>query len=257
MKRIIFSLLSAALITGCDNANPPASDAVIHSSKLPITAYGSQPTLNAWPKTNSQSSTALADNLLAANYLILLDGSGSMMDNTCAAGSTKMNAAKTAVNAFASQIPQDANIGLYAFDSSGTHLRVPLATKNRSNFEVELQKITAAGSTPLLSAITDAYQELSNKAAQQLGYGEFHLVIVTDGEASEGENPQPIVASILQDSPVVIHTIGFCISGGHSLNQPGLISYKQANNPDSLRVGLSDILAEAPDFSTQTFDNLQ
>jgi hypothetical protein len=78
-------------------------------------------------------------------------------------------------------------------------------------------------------------------------------VIVTDGEASGGEDPTKVVNKILKRSPVIIHTIGFCIGEDHSLNQHGRILYKAANNPGDLRKGLQNVLAESPTFDIAVF----
>jgi len=51
----------------------------------------------------------------------------------------------------------------------------------------------------------------------------------------------------------VLHTIGFCIDSKHTLNQAGRTIYTAANNPEALRQGLSNVLAEAPQFSVTKF----
>jgi hypothetical protein len=79
------------------------------------------------------------------------------------------------------------------------------------------------------------------------------LVVVTDGHASKGEDPTPAVNRILGESPVVVHTIGFCIGERHPLNQPGRTYYRSANNPRALQQGLETVLAESPDFSVTQF----
>ncbi len=77
--------------------------------------------------------------------------------------------------------------------------------------------------------------------------------MVTDGEASEGQDPTGAVKLILDRSPVVLHTIGFCIGERHSLNQPGRTIYRAADNPNQLRQSLSGVLAEAPKFDASGF----
>ena len=53
----------------------------------------------------------------------------------------------------------------------------------------------------------------------QLGYGEYHLVVVTDGEAT-GEDPtRRRRTDPDRESPVVLHTIGFCI-GDEAFAEP-------------------------------------
>ena len=90
-----------------------------------------------------------------------------------------------------------------------------------------------------------------------MGYGEYHLVIVTDGEANDGEDPREAVDALLAKSPVVLHTIGFCIGETHSLNQKGRVFYQSADNPEELRKGLTDVLAEATSFNLDGFVKTQ
>ncbi len=218
------------------------------------TAYGLRSTENSWPSSSSENSDAIANDLLAANYYIVMDGSGSMADKQCSGNVTKLEAAKSALQAFAERIPNDANIGLYVFDSSGRSERVALGPNNKAQFNAAVNAAVANRGTPLKSAITAGYQALKKQASYQLGYGEYHLVVVTDGQPSgEGEDPSLAVRNVLVDSPVIIHTIGFCINDNHSLNQPGYTYYKAANNPEALRQGLDQVLAEAPNFDTDSF----
>ena len=94
---------------------------------------------------------------------------------------------------------------------------------------------------------------LIRQGRRQLGYGEYHLIVVTDGQASSGQDPTGVVDEILASSPVVIHTIGFCIGEDHSLNQKGRVLYRTAQNAAELREGLEQVLAEAPDFTVTQF----
>lgn len=233
------------------NSTPATPSAQAKSTKL---NYALRPTANDWPSSQTeQSGVSLAENLTASNYYLVLDGSGSMADAKCSGDMTKMQAAKQAVSAFITQIPETALMGLVVFDTRGTSERVMLGSNNRQRMLNEISAVSADGGTPLRSSIKHAYQSLEQQAKKQLGYGDYHLVVITDGEASSKQEPDQVVDEILSSSPVVVHTIGFCISGGHSLNQPGRIDYKQANDPDSLRQGLEAVLAESPDFQQDSF----
>jgi Mg-chelatase subunit ChlD len=114
-------------------------------------------------------------------------------------------------------------------------------------------EVQAASGTPLAHAIELAYGKLLEQAQRQLGYGEYNLVVVTDGHASEGQDPTGVVNRILDESPVALHTIGFCISAEHALNQPGRAVYRAADNPRALGEGLGAVLAEAPSFDLTEF----
>lgn len=216
-----------------------------------ITTYGQMPTQDSWPSLSDGQQ--MAQNLLAQNYYIVFDGSGSMSKKGCSGGKEKIAVAREAMDTFAGGIPVEANVGLFIFDGRGASERIPLSTFHKGKFMQQITHSHAGGKTPLKTAVKAGYEALSKQAAAQLGYGEYHLVIVTDGAASKGQDPLKEVKNILVGSPVIIHTIGFCIGGNHSLNQAGLIEYKAANDPQSLVAGLEAVLAEAPDFNTNSF----
>ncbi|MBN1798685.1 MAG: VWA domain-containing protein [Spirochaetales bacterium] len=202
-----------------------------------------------WFDTQDQEQSApkLEENLTKKNYYIILDGSGSMQDDN------KMAIAKKALIEFVAHVPRDANLGLAVFDGSGLSERVPLGD-DRYEFTNQVQKTTAKGNTPLKEALELAYAKLIKQAQQQIGYGEYNIVVVTDGEASPGHEPDRIVNLILDHSPVIIHTIGFQIGEDHSLNQPGKIYYKSAKNLDELSQGLEEVLAESESFVITDFN---
>ncbi|GAB2928487.1 vWA domain-containing protein [Rheinheimera gaetbuli] len=238
-------ILSALCLAGCGPVSVPTVD---HASadRPALQSYALDSTRYDWPQA-SQSQT-LADNVLAQNYYLVFDGSGSMSERNCASSQEKIVVAKSAVSKFISSIPPTANVGLYVFDHYGAQERVALG-QNRSQLLQSVKRVLANGGTPLRSAAEAGYKALTEQAKKQLGYGEYHLVIVTDGEASSNEDPASVVRQILRDSPVQIHTIGFCIGEGHSLNIPGQTYYAAAGSPEELDAGLAQVLAEADDYS--------
>ena len=209
---------------------------------------------NAWPPVaNAGSAQGLAPDLFSVNYYVVLDGSGSMNESDCSEGKRKIEVARTALSAFARSVPAQANLGLAVFDRRGLSERLPLGQDNRDGFSQAVERVQVSANTPLKSAVELAYSRLLDQGRRQLGYGEYHLVIVTDGLASPSQKPTSAVNRILAESPVVFHTIGFCIGERHSLNQPGRTYYRSANNPQALQQGLETVLAEAPDFAVSQF----
>lgn len=207
----------------------------------------------AWPPAASnKGNQQVAENLLARNYVLIFDGSGSMMERRCAGGKRKIDVAKSAVSEWAKSIDEDANVGLVAFHENAFS-RLPLAAKNRTEFLRVVSTINAGGGTPLGRAMQMAHAMLVLQARTQLGYGEYHIVVVTDGEANNPRALADAVDAVLKDSPIVIHTIGFCIDEKHSLNQPGRTLYKTADNPQELRRSLQEVLAELETFDVTTF----
>lgn len=206
-----------------------------------------------WPPLD-QDAPAAGQDISAVNYYVVLDGSGSMRRSQCSGDISKMDAALSALSNFVETVPPAANLGLAVFDGRGLSEHVPLAKENRESFQQQLSQVNAKGGTPLRSGIELGYQKLTAQARQQLGYGEYHLVVVTDGHPDpESEDPTGIVNQLLNSSPVVLHTIGFCIGEQHALNQPGRVFYLAADNPAQLKQGLDSVLAEAPSFDVTTF----
>jgi Ca-activated chloride channel homolog len=251
----IRALIAVWVLAACDQsqqnyprvgATPPSAKAETPQASALVTA---------WPPAtgNPQDRTRDSKNLFARNYYVVLDASASMKAVACSAGQQKIDAARAALAAFAASLPADANLGLQVFDDNGIRERLPLGTDNRERFREALGAVRAGGSTPLRESIRQAYQQLTAQGARQFGYGEYHLVVVTDGEADAGQNPEPVVTEIIQRSPVVLHTIGFCIGTNHSLNQPGRTLYRAADNPEQLKQGLGNVLAEAPRFDAAKF----
>ena len=206
-----------------------------------------------WPPLEGGASVVTGEAMTRSSYYVILDGSGSMEESRCSGSQTKMAAAKDALEAFAAQFPGSANLGLAVFDGAGLSERVALAAVDRNTMTSRIRSVRASGGTPLLDALQLGYDALRQQARRQLGYGEYHLVVVTDGEANSGQDPTPIVNVILRDSPVVVHTIGFCIGESHSLNQPGRIDYRAADDIPALREGLQAVLAESEDFTVTSF----
>ncbi len=207
-----------------------------------------------WPPPKKDDRTqTVAENILAKNYVLIFDGSGSMMERRCSGSKRKIEVAKTAVTEWAKSIPEDANVGLVAFHENALS-RLSLTGKTRAEFLKVVNGIAAGGGTPLGRAVNLAHAMLVQQARSQLGYGEYHIVVVTDGEANNLQALASAVKAVLDTSPILIHTIGFCINERHSLNQPGKTMYKTADNPQALRKGLQEVLAEAQSFDVKTFE---
>lgn len=190
--------------------------------------------------------------LMASNYYVVFDASGSMSERQCSGNESKLDVAKRAFAEFADKVPTDANFGLTVFGSRAIEEIVPLGRLDRATVKAAVAGVYAGGRTPLSESIDRAYQALTQQGRRQLGYGEYHLIVVTDGESTDG-NPQAVVDRLLNESPVILHTIGFCLGDTHSLNQPGRVLYRQAGNAAELAEGFVSVLAEAPSFDVQSF----
>jgi len=209
-----------------------------------------------WPPKEAQSISPLPpEEQTDVNYYVIFDGSGSMLDTSCTRNSNRIRVAIDSMESFVDHFPVTARLGLYVFDNMGVSERVPLGKDNRNSFIQAIKSINPGGLTPLRKSISDAVISLGKQYAAQLGYGEYHLVIVTDGLATSGQEPNVIVRWILDNTPIIIHTIGFCINEHHPLNIPGKTIYRSANSPEELTSSLESVLAEAEVFDISNFSD--
>lgn len=238
-------------LVGCDND----SAVVVGENKAGSRSvtFSERGADNSWPTLTSGVQLAVAENLTASNYYVVVDGSGSMFNVECANGRKKLDVAKDSLQVFFRKLPNDANVGVFAFDKFGSGERLPLGSYDSLQPIKEVQALVAGNGTPLSTGVQVGMKALTSQAVKQLGYGEYHLVIVTDGAATSGYDPSAVMDKLLQETPIVVHTIGFCINTDHSLNRPGYTLYKSANNPQSLMSGLDAVLAESPDFQIGNF----
>lgn len=192
--------------------------------------------------------------VLTRNFYFIMDGSGSMRERTtrdCGGDQTfpdKISGARWAIKIFLEQMPEDINIGLFVFDRDGRREVVPLGQGNRQRFLNAVKNMDAGGGTPLARAIRFGTDRLVNQYRKQLGYGEFRIVVVTDGEA----DGIPTAALYAAQHGIPIYTIGLCVEQNHPLRQFS-VSYRAADNFADLSQGLQDTLAELPSFDVTEF----
>ena len=191
---------------------------------------------------------------LARNFYFVFDGSGSMQgrpEAPCEAGrfESKIEGARWAVHAFLDKLPADVNIALFLFDTRGKREVVPLGTGNRDAFREQIDSIVPGGGTPLATSIVTGTEQMVEQYKEQLGYGEYRLVVITDGKA----DGIPEAASFANDWGMPIYAIGLCIDENHPLRQVAL-SYRAADSFEDLQQGLEETLAELPSFDAVTFE---
>ena len=206
-------------------------------------------TTSAQPATGGEAS-------LVRNFYFVFDGSGSMaesLNQQCQGDKrfpNRLAGAKWAVEQFMPHVPPDVNLGLWVFDFHGNEERVPLGPGNRERFLAEVQKTVAGRNTPLTESIEQGVNRLVRQRESQLGYGEFRLVVVTDGEATG--RPLPNAVRYAREHQIPIYTIGLCLREQHELRKYS-VSYRAADSIEALQVGLEETLAETPMFDAQTF----
>ena len=193
---------------------------------------------------------------LTRNFYFIFDGSGSMaesLNKQCKGDkrfSSRLEGAKWAVEQFLPLVPSDVNVGLWIFDADGNRERVALGLDTRAKFLTAVKKTRAGGNTPLTESIEQGVNRLVQQRDQQLGYGEFRLVVVTDGEATG--RPLPQAVAYARERHIPIYTIGLCLGAEHELRKDS-VSYRAADSIEALKRGLEETLAETNVFDPQTF----
>lgn len=191
------------------------------------------------------------------NIMVVLDMSGSMASRTCAGHyDSKAEAARAVLSDWVNRVDPETNLGLVIFDTNGVTVRTPLGQHNRDGFIQQVNEAQPIGGTPLRSAMELALEQLEYRSVHQQGYGDYRVMVITDGEHTNGEDPAEPLSRVFSNpsDPTQIHTVGFCIDDS-ALNQPGLTVYQSAENPEELRDGLDSVLAESASFENiEDFD---
>src|SRR5439155_18012498 len=99
------------------------------------------------------------------------------------------------------------------------------------------------------AAIRFATDRLVKQYQLQRGYGEFRVVVVTDGIA----DAIPEAATYAATYGIPIYAIGLCIGQDHALRQYA-VSYRAADSFNDLATGLEQTLSELPTFEAASFE---
>lgn len=200
----------------------------------------------AFPSIQTKVSAA-SDVRLTKNLYIILDASGSMYQIRCSGNKHKITIAKDSLSTFMQHVPADYNVGLYVFDNQGSRELVSLGKINTPMLLQKVKAIQAGGKTPLCNAIEKASEKLLTQKKEQLGYGEYIMLIVTDGEA-DNQVALPKYVQEATDEGIVVEVIGFCLASQHSLKTM-VHKYREANSPEELKTALEAVLGEAEEFT--------
>lgn len=215
-------------------------------------AYALRGADQTWPG-GTPNDVVISENLQARNFYVIFDGSGSMADKSCGEGKRRVDAAKHSVGQFFDALPKNVNAGLLVFDNKGLNEASAIQQVNPSTLSAAINTIKSGGTTPLGQSLQTGLQKLTTQAQKQQGYGEYHLVVITDGAASDQKLMTDMVDSITQKTPINIHTIGFCLNSSHALNKQGVVNYSSASSSTQLVNSLKAVLAEAESFDTTQF----
>jgi hypothetical protein len=174
--------------------------------------------------------------------VIVLDASGSMGDHM--GGKIKMDAAKQAIAEVLANVPLTTQVGLLVF--SGNNKRnewvFPLGVRDDEALLRALNPIQGSGNTPLGTYIKKGADRLLESRKDQLGYGTYRLLIVTDGKASDENLVQAYTPDVLSRG-ITVDVIGVDMEGDHLLASLAH-SYRRADDESSLKRARAEVLAE-------------
>lgn len=197
--------------------------------------------------------------------VVVLDASGSMNEkvHVGAGGSvTQMELVKQALRRVVPEIKGDVNFGMVVF-SAGNLKDDWVYPTGRIVREQAVKAIDAPepdAGTPLGDYIKIGADELLSRRAKSGNSGRYSLVVVTDGENTQGADPVAYVNEAKRKG-LVVHVIGVNMTSEHSLAKavaanptPG--TYQNAADATSLSEALTRVTAEAPLTQTGSVDPL-
>ena len=191
------------------------------------------------------------DDIHKTNIVVILDASGSMREKFSGDRTkSKMEAAKAALQEVLSQVPDDTHIGVLVF--SGANIQnewvYPLGPKDTQKLRAAIRLPHPSGGTPLGKYIRIGANRLLEQREKQYNYGNYRLLVVTDGEASDTDKVKHYTPEIL-NRQIRIDVIGVDMKTDHLLANV-VDSYRKADNPGELMAAVSQILAETGDTGT-------
>ncbi len=185
------------------------------------------------------------DDIHKDNIVVILDASGSMQDKFSGDRTkSKMEAAKAALQEVLANIPDGTQIGLLVFSGANIHNEwvYPLGPKDTEKLITAIRLPQPSGDTPLGKYIRIGANRLLEQREKQYNYGNYRLLVVTDGEASDADKVKHYTPEIL-NRQIRIDVIGVDMKTDHMLANV-VDSYRKADNPGELVAAVSQILAE-------------
>ena len=157
---------------------------------------------------------------------------------------SKMDAAKEALKTVLAKVPDNTHIGLLVFSGSNVQNDwvYPLGPKNTEQMLAAIDLPLPGGGTPLGKYIRIGANRLLEQREKQYNYGNYRLLIVTDGEAQDVEKVAQYTPEIL-DRQIRVDVIGVDMETEHLLAKD-VDSYRRADNPGELVAAVTQILAE-------------
>lgn len=176
--------------------------------------------------------------------VIVLDDSGSMKKMMGRDSRSRMDVAKQAMQRLIGTLTNDTQLGIVLLNGAKNKdgWLLPLAKLNKAQAIASVSQLKADGGTPLGAVMQLAMEELLELRDEQ-PYGDYRLVVVTDGEATDAPVLNANLPNLVSRG-VVLDVIGVDMESDHSLVQRSH-SYRRANDAASFEKALQEIFAES------------
>ena len=171
--------------------------------------------------------------------VVILDNSGSMQNNM-PGGGNRINAAKQALLTVLNQTPADAEVGVLLLNGRrGQDWLIPLGPVDKASIQSAVGGIRASGGTPLGASMKVAADALL-EAREKNRYGDYKLLVVSDGEANDPGLVEMYLPQILSRG-LLVDVIGVDMAAQHSLATRSN-TYRNAADPRSLEQAISAVV---------------
>ena len=182
------------------------------------------------------------------SVVIVLDDSGSMNEKM-SGGVKRIDAAKKAIDAVLKQFPPDTRLGLLLLngEKSKKHWAIPLEHLSVPQATRRVDSVMADGGTPLGDRIREGADALLQLRVKQI-YGNYRLLIVTDGEANDARLLDQYLPDVLSRG-LIVDAIGVDMKQNHSL-ATRVHSYRRADDGAALSKAIQEVFAEKFDSNT-------
>jgi uncharacterized protein YegL len=155
-----------------------------------------------------------------------------------------MTVAKNALTRVVGQLPEGTKFGLLLMNGARANQGwlIPLTSLDRASALARIDQVRAEGGTPLGQSMKTAMDELL-ALRSKVPYGDYRLLVVTDGEATDKEVLERYLPDMVSRG-VVVDVIGVDMRSEHSLAKR-THSYRKANDAASFEKALTEIFAES------------
>ena len=179
------------------------------------------------------------------SVVIVLDDSGSM-NRIMKGGVPRIAAAKKAIDAVLKQFPADTKLGLLLLngDRAKQHWAIPLGHLSVPQATRKVDSVVADGGTPLGDRMREGADALLQLREKQI-YGNYRLLIVTDGEATDANLLALYLPDVLSRG-LMVDAIGVDMQQNHSL-ATRVHSYRRADDDAALSKAIQEVFAEKVD----------